>query len=44
VLPSPKSQNRFVIAPVEVSLKFAVNGALPLSGVGWKLETGGSML
>src|SRR5215831_2582397 len=36
VIPFPKSQNRFVIVPVEKSLKLTVSGAWPLVGVAEK--------
>ena len=39
VLLSPKSQNRFVIVPVEVSLKVTTKGSTPFVGVAVKLAT-----
>src|ERR1039457_3603241 len=38
---SPKSQNQFVIVPVEVSVKVTTKGSVPLVGVPLKLATGG---
>src|SRR6266404_3562891 len=40
VIPSPKSQNRFVIVPVELSVKLTVTGQKPLVGLAWKLASG----
>src|SRR6266404_7161198 len=40
VRPSPKSQNRFVIVPVELSVKLTVTGQKPLVGLAWKLASG----
>src|SRR6516225_9128811 len=40
VVPSPKSQNRFVIVPAEKSLKATVSGISPLVGLALKLATG----
>src|SRR5947209_4710171 len=40
VEPSPKSQNRLVIVPVELSVKVTVRGITPLVGVAAKLATG----
>src|SRR5712664_1565683 len=40
VVPSPKSQNRFVIVPVELSVKLTVKGRTPLVGLPTKLATG----
>ena len=40
VVPSPKSQNRLVIVPVEVSVKVTVNGLTPLVGLPVKEATG----
>ena len=38
--PSPKSQNRLVIVPVEVSVKLTANGFEPLVGVAEKFASG----
>jgi hypothetical protein len=38
--PSPKVQERFVIAPVEASVKATDSGAAPLAGLLVKLATG----
>src|SRR6266478_2998980 len=40
IVPSPKSQNRLVIVPVELSLKFTVSGFRPLVGVAVKSAKG----
>src|ERR1043166_9895019 len=40
VAPSPKSQKRLVIVPVEVSVNVTVNGHAPFVGVAVKLATG----
>src|SRR6267378_2725216 len=40
VEPSPKSQKRLVIVPVEVSVKLTVNGLRPLVGLPVKAATG----
>src|SRR2546429_513700 len=40
VEPSPKSQKRLVIVPVELSVKFTVNGFKPLVGMPTKLAEG----
>src|SRR5216684_352349 len=37
---SPKSQNRLVMVPVELSVKLTVNGLRPLVGSPLKLATG----
>src|SRR5437867_2699074 len=39
---SPKSQNRLVMVPVELSVKLTVNGLSPLVGLPLKLATGTS--
>ena len=40
VVPSPKSQNRFVTVPVEISVKLTLNGLSPIVGFAVKLATG----
>ncbi len=40
VVPSPKFQKRFVIVPIEVSVKVTSNGTNPLVGVPVKPATG----
>ena len=40
VVPSPKSQNRFVIVPLDESVNVTVKGFSPLSGVPLKLALG----
>src|ERR1035437_2070660 len=40
VFPSPKSQNRLVIVPLELSVNVTASGAAPLVGVPVKLATG----
>ena len=40
VIPSPKFQNRFVIVPVELSVKVTVSGFNPLTGTPVKLAEG----
>src|ERR1041385_7062408 len=42
VPPSPKSQNRFVMKPVEVSVKVTVSGSPPLVGLAVKPADGGN--
>src|SRR5229473_947806 len=39
-MPSPKSQNRLVIVPAELSVKLTVNGQNPLVGLARKLACG----
>jgi hypothetical protein len=39
-VPSPKFQDRVVMLPVEVSVKFTVTGAVPEVGVAVKFATG----
>ena len=43
VPPSPKVQSRFVMLPVELSVKLTNNGAAPLVGDAVKPATGGVM-
>ena len=40
LVPSPKSQNRLVIVPVELSVKLTVSGLRPVVGVPAKAATG----
>src|SRR5436309_3728673 len=40
VMPSPKSQNRLVIVPVELSVKLTVSGLRPLVGLAVKAAAG----
>src|SRR6266446_2585108 len=40
--PSPKSQNRFVASPVDVSVKFTVSGFKPWVGLAEKLAASGT--
>src|ERR1017187_1732828 len=40
VPPSPKLQNRFVMVPVDVSVKVTANGTRPAMGLPLKLSTG----
>src|SRR6266567_3400935 len=40
VVPLPKSQNRLVMVPVELSVKETVSGLTPLVGLAVKLATG----
>ena len=40
VEPSPKSQNRLVIVPLELSVKLTVSGQKPVVGLAWKLASG----
>src|SRR5438105_2112732 len=42
VVPSPKSQKRLVIVPVELSVKLTVSGLAPLVGFAVKLAAGTS--
>src|SRR6266567_2529946 len=42
VVPSPKSQNRLVMVPVELSVKETVSGSWPLAGSPLKLAVGAS--
>src|SRR5712672_280965 len=43
VAPSPKSQNRLVISPVELSMKLTFKGLRPLVGVAVKTAAGGAV-
>ena len=43
VAPSPKFQKRFVMNPVELSVKVTDNGAIPLTGTAVKAATGGAV-
>src|SRR5207247_108859 len=40
VIPSPKSQNRLVIVPLELSVKLTVSGQKPLVGLALKRASG----
>ena len=40
VAPSPKSQNRLVIVPAELSVKLTISGQKPFVGSAWKLACG----